>query len=226
MNRKYLILVLTILIALAYAITASATPTKIACSAGTAESWSGGGGCNYVAQGGNITPLNMSVNSQTNAWQGFYGEVTGNITLRDNSGDQMYSWSGVNITGEVYASVSNGVNWAGIVGVTVCTADEALTGTGTDRTNNTFTRNASLVIWNIGNVAINDSCQTYTYVNNASQTTSFEEIIVSDGVNNVYATKIDSNTAGFDGNTHDYQLIVPDNTTIATTTYYFYAELG
>lgn len=208
---------------LAFAAAAYAVPLGANVTAGPAETWGGLTPGSYIAQGGNITPINITGYSQTDAWQGFYGEVTGNLTLRDNSGDQMYAWTLVNLSGEVYASQSNAVTWATIAGEQDCTTDEALTGTGSDRTNRTFT-NASLTSWDVGGVTISAACQTYTYVNNASQNVSFEEIILDDTANIVYATKLYADTTGFDANTHDYQMIVPDNTTTATTTYYFYVE--
>ena len=227
MNKKYLMLFVTIIALFAYASFAAAAPTGAACSAGSPQSWNGSAICNVTTQGGNITEVNLTVDSQTLAWQGFFGEVSGNITLRDNSGDQMYSWPGAAVTGEVYASSSNSIDWTTVTGVTLCTVDETLTGTGSDRVNNTFTRNNSVSGWSIGTVAVTDACQTYTYVNNASQTTSFEEIILSaTGATSIYATKINADTTGFDGLTHDYQLIVPETTTSSTTTYYFYAELS
>ncbi|MBW3018571.1 hypothetical protein KY329_00090 [Candidatus Woesearchaeota archaeon] len=205
--------------------TALADPTLTTVTAGTPEAWGGfAAGNSVTAQGGNITPVNITGYSQTDAWQGFYGEITGGITLRDNSGDQLYNWSLISLTGEVYLSQNNAVTWLAIAGQMICTVDENLTGTGSDRVNNTFT-NASLANWDVGGVNITAACRTYTYVNNASQAVNFEEIILNDGTTQyVYATKIYSNTVGYDGVTHDYQIIVPDNTTTATTTYYVYAE--
>jgi len=225
--RLRFILLVTLVTILALATTAYAAPSLASITTGTPERCNGSTGTNFViAEGGNITPMNISGDAQTDAWQGFYGEITGQIILGDNSCDKMYDWSLVNLSGEVYLSVNNAVAWAAIAGQQVCTVDEGLTGTGSDRVNRTFTNN-TLAGWDVGGTPINGACQTYTYVNNASQNVSFEEIILNDGTTQyIYATKINADTAGFDGNTHDYQIIVPDNTSTQTTTYYVYVEFN
>lgn len=223
MKFRY-VLILGLALVIAMASTAYAAPTLADVTTGTPETCNGTAvNTSVVAQGGNITPMNISGSAQTDAWQGFWGEITGQIILGDNDCNKMYNWSLANLSGEVYLSQSNAVVWATITGEQDCTTDEALTGTGSDRTNRTFV-NSSLTNWDVGGVVINAACQTYTFVNNASQNVSFEEIILDDTTNIVYATKIYADTVGYDGVTHDYQIIVPDNTTSATTTYYVYVE--
>jgi len=178
------------------------------------------------AQGGNNTNLNASTETQTEAWQGFFGEVAGNITLQDASGFSMYEWPDAS-AGTIFASRDSNVDFTSIAGQTDCTIDEDLTGTNSDRVNNTFTLNTSLIGWSIAGSSITSACQTHTYVNSSAQNASFEEIILTDdgGTTSVYATKIEQDTLGFDNQTHDYQIIVPDTLNDTTTTYYMYVEL-
>ncbi|MBW3013788.1 hypothetical protein KY335_00930, partial [Candidatus Woesearchaeota archaeon] len=194
---------------------------------GAPERYYGSGG-NINAMGGNITPSNLTVQSQTNAWQGYYGEVTGNLSLADASGDTMYAWTSVTIQGEVLVSLSSSVNWGSLVAQNDCTTGESITGTGSDRVNNTFTASTGPnVNTSIGfnSIIANSSCSTNTYTSSAASTgDAWEEFILSDGSNDVWATIINSNTAGFDGATHDFQVIVPANQSVLT--YYFYVELG
>jgi hypothetical protein len=179
------------------------------------------------AQGGNATTLNATTETQTLAWQGFYGELFGNISLEDNSGNAMYRWSST--TGTILASTDININFANITAVNDCSMDDTITGSaGSDSVNKTFTpsNNTEFTIGST-TIAAGTACTTYTYVNNATQTTNFEEIIVTDdGTTSIYATRIDSNTQGFNGNTHDFQMIVPDYTNQTTLTYYFYVQLG
>jgi hypothetical protein len=70
-------------------------------------------------------------------------------------------------------------------------------------------------------------------VNNESQDSDFEEIILYDGTDHlngdiVYATILEQNLAGYNNNQFDFQMIVPENgapTWTSSTPYYFYVEL-
>jgi len=218
MKTRGFVIILSLILAMAAI--AYAEPNGAQVTAGTPETMNMTDPGNVTAQGGNTTEVDLSTKQKTLAWQGFFGDVSGNLTLEDNSGDQMYNWVISNIAGEVYASRNSSIDWTTVAGITTCTVDEDLTGTGTDRTNNTFTNNASLSGWDVGGVAIAAACQTYTL-----PLSNFEEIILSaTGVTSIYATKINAGSTGFDGGTYDYQMIVADNKTTATSTYYFYVE--
>lgn len=180
-----------------------------------------------TATGGATVNLNGSTETQTLVWQGFYGNVLGNVTLRDTSGDQLYSWNFTQKSGTVFATQATGVNFANITAYNDCNVDQNITGTGSDRVNLTFTpsSNTAFLIGDV-TIAANTACRTNTYVNNATQTTRFEEIILTaNGVTPIYATRIESAQTGFDGQPHDFQLIIPDKEDSNTTTYYVYAEM-
>lgn len=179
---------------------------------------------NVTADGGNITQVNLTGEVSTTAWQGFYGQVTGSITLEDNTGDVLYSWNVTNASGEVLASRNSTINFATVAGVQNCTVDETLTGTGTDRVNNTFTNGT--VDFEIAGVSITAACNTFTYVANATQTNRYQEIILNaTGVTSIYVTKINDSTTSFDGTLQDYQMIVPDFSNTTTSTYFFFVEI-
>jgi hypothetical protein len=179
---------------------------------------------NVTADGGNITQVNLTAEVSTLAWQGFYGQVTGLITLEDNTGDVLYSWNVTNASGEVLASRNSTIDFTTVSGVTNCSTDEDLTGTGTDRVNNTFTNGT--VSFEIASVSITAACNTFTYVNNATQTNRYQEIILNaTGVTSIYVTKINDTTTSFDGTLQDYQMIVPDFSNTTTSTYYFFVEI-
>ena len=63
------------------------------------------------AQAGNVTALVITHVRSTEAWQGYYGNITGTITLDDANNQTLYDWSLPNPTGEVYASNGSIVNW-------------------------------------------------------------------------------------------------------------------
>src|SRR4030042_6405258 len=56
---------------------------------------------------GNITSMDVTGFSVTQSWQGYFGNVTGVITLEDNSGNVMYNWSEASPEGEIYASTND-----------------------------------------------------------------------------------------------------------------------
>jgi len=184
---------------------------------------------NHTAAGGNITNINVTVQSITEAWHGFYGQITNTstLTLEDSAGFKMYEWNFTVSGGAIYASRSNAVAWATIAAENDCTTDEALTGTGSDKTSLTFTP-ASNSAFTVGTVAIaaNTACSTNTYVNSTAQAATFEEVILDDTANIVYAGLLEADAQGFDNGNYDFQIIVPDNRTSAVETYYFYAELS
>ena len=183
---------------------------------------------NATAGGGNVTDLDLLSESITASWHGFYGEVNGNISLENAAGNKLYQWAGNESGGEMFASLSAAVAWATIQAENDCTTDEAYTGTGSDRVNNTFiaSNNTAFTVGGT-NIAVSTSCRTNTFVNSAAQTASFEEVILDDTTNIVYTGLLESDVTGFDGSTHDFQIIVPDNRTDPTPLlYYFYVELG
>jgi hypothetical protein len=66
------------------------------------------------ALAGNVTQLNISGASNTQNWAGYYGNVTGTITLENSDGFRMYTWDLTNPKGEVYATESTLVpQWGG-----------------------------------------------------------------------------------------------------------------
>ena len=142
MNRKTLFIFALFLVSI-FAYAAYAQPTGANVTEVSETTWGGQSPEGLVVQGGNISGLDIDGRSKSLVWQGFYGNASGNITLADSAGDQMYSWIVTNMTGEIYASRSNAVVWASIQGQEDCDIEVTLTGGGPDRVSNTFT-NATL----------------------------------------------------------------------------------
>jgi len=202
------------------------------------------------AEAGNISHLNISGISVTKTWQGFVGNVSGTLVLRDADNNTMYDWTVAEPKGEVYASVNNSITWTGVACFDHTTAGgdynssiiELAYGVdytdddGIDETFNTVTHPA----FQVGTTAIAvDSCpSTETYVNNATQTTRFHEMLLNDGTGEalIFATILENDQAdnatdivGFDGVEHDFQMLViedgHDGEEDATTNYYFWIEI-
>src|SRR5262245_23324497 len=74
-----------------------------------------GAGPMVQAQAGNVTPLVVSQQVSTQAWQGYYGNVTGTIVLDDASNFTLYDWSLPTPSGEIYAANSStSIAWTSI----------------------------------------------------------------------------------------------------------------
>jgi len=60
---------------------------------------------------GNITSLTISGFSVTQSWQGYFGNVTGVITLEDSAGNVLYNWSESSPEGEIFSSTNSSLEW-------------------------------------------------------------------------------------------------------------------
>jgi hypothetical protein len=211
-------------------ITLQSNETRAAISAGTLN-----------ISGGYIATINISASSQNPHWKGLVGQVTGSFTLDDAGGSTLYDWSLSTIGGEVYATRnSSTVSWSSMRCANKTVLENENTALSHTNPNDNITRtfngttHAEFFVGNV-NISVN-SCANgtlNTYVGNASQDTDFEEITLTDGTLNngkvVYAAILETNVAGFDSNTYDFQMIVPEvgsqgNT--AWTAYYLYVELS
>jgi len=63
------------------------------------------------AEAGNVTRMEIYALTQTQTWQGFYGEIEGTITLDDAQNWTMYDWDMAEPQGEIYATPAIISNW-------------------------------------------------------------------------------------------------------------------
>jgi hypothetical protein len=184
--------------------------------------------------GGRIATLNVTATVQNPHWKAFVGDINGKFTLDDGSSSTIYDWTLANVNGEVYATRTSGsVTWGSIVcanSTHIDSEDSSLEHMGTDNISSTFDGNNSQTYLIAGITIIPNQCRaTNTYVNNLTQATEFEEILIYDGTNMIFTTGIEPNEQGFDGNNYDFQMIVPENansTWAGVTAYYVYVEIG
>ena len=185
------------------------------------------------AQAGNVTQLDIFSNTITRSWQGYYGNVSGAISLGDLDGNVLYNWSAVNPTGQVYATRAFDVNFA----TTKCaneleiSSEEEFIGhnsSDADSVTNTFNQN-NHPHFSVGLINIDEnSCKsTNLFDENGNQITKFFNTLLSDGASNIiYSSILEQSERGFDGRNHDFQLIVGENgRDELTTNYYFYVEV-
>jgi len=188
---------------------------------------------------GTITTITLDGLQQDGFWKGYVGNVTGKLTLDDASGNTIYDWNltGVNITGQVYATRNSSVAFTGIqcaTNATIGTEEtfDNMTGSSVDSINQTFSGNTHRSFY-VGTTPIaNSTCRAIaTYVNDTAQTANesnpFQEILLEDADSNlIYTTIINQGMAGFDSALYDFQMIVGESDVKAQpTTYYFFTEI-
>jgi hypothetical protein len=186
--------------------------------------------------GGTITTIVLNSNQQDDAWKGYVGNVSGLLSLRDTNSQTLYDWSLASFNGEVYASSASSVQWltagcSNYGNISAQYTDLNMVESDMDSINKTFnwTRHREFFVGSIN--ITNSTCRTtYTFVNNTRQTVSetsvFQEVLLSDSSNLIFASLLEQDIHGFDAITHDFQMIVPDTDLGAVNTnYYFWLEL-
>ena len=195
---------------------------------------------NQSALAGNVSEVVMTGNTITQTWQGYYGNVSGKMILGDANNNTFYDWSAASAHGEIYATRSATTPvWTNIrcANPANITAEDTYLGTNQstdpDSVNNTFLNTTNFNQFYVGSVNINTSQNCFaTRMYNQSglkSTSSWAEVLLSDTTNNIYTSILESKVTGFDNRNHDFQMLVGENghgTDTATTTYYFYLELG
>jgi hypothetical protein len=200
------------------------------------------------AQGGNVTELVINTTVLTKRWQGYFGNLTGEISLEDAAGNTFYSWpqGDISVVGEVYAANETVSDW-----LLVKCVNESFQGKGFDCTgegesclnmsaiesafgfnpadkdgvNETFAFTEEIVV---GSRSLNCPA-TYIYTDSAQTEGSWNETLLTvNNTNNtlIFASEVMTDGTGFDGNTWDFQIMVLDNGDVeAPTSYQFYVEL-
>jgi len=237
MNRNLmLIVVIGLLMSSSYFVLSD--PQGVTIVSNSTETKNATPATSLTTAGGSFTTLVLNGTFQNSRWKAFVGNISGALTLDDSSNSTIYDWDLAVVTGEVYASRSNNVNW----GLVDCLDDTRLSTEETalsittskeDSINSTFndTIHSSFLV--AGNAITNSTCRAIaTYVNDAAQAptedANFQEVLLDDNTNVIYTSLLEQDQTGYDsGSTFDFQMIVPDEETAGVdTTYYFYAELG
>ena len=193
------------------------------------------------AEAGNVTELKIDGTAITQHWTGFYGNVSGTITLDDAENNTMYDWQLASPRGEVYAVDSGTVSWsslicANITHVTTEQQDYSISADNVDNITETFSQTTHPAFY-VGTLSFSaDECNysLSTYVDDAADSArTFNETLLYDDTNHniVYTALLGNDNNGFKTGTadkYDFQMLVPENGThadTATTPYYFFVEL-
>lgn len=186
-----------------------------------------------IAEGGNITPLSLSVKTLTQRWQGLPGNIIittpfappnvtaygGNVTETDINLSS--PCPNPTITGYIIFSNSSSPP-IGLVAGNLVQLDNFVLGTN-DSATKTFTLTSTFTI---NGVTVANVPTTYTYVNQAPQQSKFREGYFNDASGNiVFAVEIYQPTTGYNSSFFEYQALLPVNNKTATL-YYLSTDLN
>lgn len=188
--------------------------------------WEGQIAESHVTEGGNISHVNVSLDSLTEKWAAFFGNVSGGLELRDNvSTNNVYSWSWAATSGgEVCVSQAPAFVWANAEAAIRADIDTAWSfGSAADNAANTFT-DAD------GTITFDQSGPVTTA--NVTLDSGFITYVIGDGTETAeddfaFCTEMDNAGTNYEGEPAHYEIMVPtSNGSTDTETYYFYAELN
>ncbi len=234
---RVLVVLLTIVAIFSFgAIMVSAAPNRPTITHISNETYGGNSGGSVInISGGYVATINLSTSVQNPHWKAFVGWVNGAFTLQDASGSTIYDWDLTSTNGQVYATRnSSTIQWSSIacatptqiesenVAMNHSNVDDNITATFDSQNSNAFY---------VGAIPITlGSCSALnTYVDNVSQSTDFEEVVLSDSSSIVYSTLIEDMADGYDENDYDFQMLVPENGAQGfegATAYYLYVEVN
>lgn len=194
---------------------------------------------NISAYAGNVTEVNFISSTITQSWQGYFGNITGNLVLGTVENKTLYDWTLNSPAGEIYATRTAATpTWTSIRCANLTELDSEETNLGinqaidVDAVNKTFFNTTSFTTFYVGSVEINQSSQncyaTNLYNETGAQSAFFSEVLLMESGNMIYTALLEKDILGFDNRTHDFQMIVGENGHLgdtSTTPYYFYLEL-
>jgi len=187
-----------------------------------------------IAEGGNVTPLNLTLlQGQTQRWQGIPGRLNfigpdAPSEVNATGGEVNYTQINVTspctnptVTGFILFSNSSTLP-TGLTAGNLTQLDNFVAAISGDSATNTF---KYFTTFTINGVTINNAPTTYTNVNNILQNNKFREGYLNDANGNlVFAVEVELNTQGYNTSYFDFQAILPtDNKT--TTEYYLTTAL-
>ena len=218
--------------------TVLAAPTGPTINTVGSSRYSVANGANVTAVAGNVTELNVTANSITQTWQGYFGNITGTIVLGNSNNQTLYNWNLSSPHGEIYATRASTVpTWISVACATsaqITTEDTALgvnESVDQDSVNRTFINTTAFNQFYVGSIVINSTqnCKAANLFNSSgTYSTNFQEVLLHDGTSLIYTGIITQDSTGFDNRTHDFEMLVGENGhngDANPTPYYFYVEL-
>lgn len=187
---------------------------------------------NIESRSGNVSRMDITALQNTNAWQGYFGNISSKIILANGLGKTLYDWTNISATGEILASRSSNVDWSSIAcansnGIDSENAFLEKTSSSADSVANTFplTGHPSFAVIS---KPISNCPSTKLHGPLGVEDNNFWNVMLGDNNgegNIVYTNILKDNSPGFANKSVDFELIVASKR-FQTTPYYFYMEIG
>jgi hypothetical protein len=223
-------------------------PTNITVGLTTTFQYSNYPAVSVSASAGNITALVLTGITQTRAWQGYYGNISGSITLDDANNYTFYNWTASEPRGQIYATLGSSIGWTGVqcynytndthANLTTIENYYQINVSDYDGVDETFNA-SSHPSFQVGFRTMTACPTSYVFQNDLYQTANFVNVLLFDPAINstgwIYTTLIEDKDNGthakrtcYNNEQCDFQILVNEDghgTDIATTNYYFWVEL-
>lgn len=241
MKKIFLTIFIIIFLAISFTHLTQATPSGASITAGSSSTTPSGEASNHSAIAGNITELTIfSGSGGSQSWQGYYGNVSGGLTLGDASSNIMYNWSVATPSGEVYASTNSSITWANLqcfnfsasgtytdesgnggttnlygTNQTILEDEFGISSTDIDGINETFASNNHDLFYSSNMEFSADECRSLQLFSNESQSVDgkFEEVIMYEPSTRsvIFTSILEEAEKGFNNKDVDFQMLVPED---------------
>lgn len=241
MKKKFSMIIIMLFITILGTHFLAATPNGASITPGLSETTQSGQASNHSAIAGNITELTIYAgDSGSQSWQGYYGNVSGGLSLGDSSNNIMYNWSLATPNGEVYASTNSSITWSNLqcfnfsatgaytdesgnggttnlygTNQTIIEAEYGFSPTDIDGINETFATNNHDLFYSSSMEFSQDECKSIQLFNNETtpEDGRFEEIIMYEPTSRsvIFASILEESRLGFNNKAVDFQMLVPED---------------
>lgn len=211
MRTEALITLLAMLVLAAYVHAQQGADTDVIRTGTITESGAG----NATAGGGNVTMMNLSSVQSTTRWQGYYGNVSGSLSLGFGS-SIFYDFTSAAV-GAVFASHNQSFSFGSLSAGSAADVDSVWGfASGPDRAVSIYTGTSSIQGISAPSVELEPAGS------------NFNSTILDDGNNAhkasfAFGVNVQSARACFDGTLCEYELMVPVS---GTETYYFFVAIS
>ncbi|MBD3389541.1 hypothetical protein GF415_01135 [Candidatus Micrarchaeota archaeon] len=184
---------------------------------------------NYTTEGGNVSSVNLDSNSSTERWAGFYGNVSGNLVLAEETSSVfMYDWQwNPSNGGEICISTNSSLSMFFIAAATGAEIDSAWSFSPSVSDSGTNTFNLTNCSMDIGGADLHGADHADTGPAGGFSTCAFKTVSGLPAKEEmIFCVNVTDGTL-YDGNPGNYELIAPTNDAPNSyETYYFYASLN
>ena len=186
--------------------------------------------------GGYVYTFNITTEEKTYRWVGLWGNATGNVKLGTTTND-FYTWGSVTTGSVLYATPnSTGIYVASFTETNETDLEGADTAYGyatglTDNIESTYTASGTFQSPSMGAGILVNTTTVDAWTNYFIKMNGDTNVPVSSLNEIVWAVDITVDTAGFNGELMDFELLIPENEEPGDgegtiTTYYLWMELN